>query len=154
MAAVRIPFSRRKLACTLGGLSPVMLLSLASGVSHTLSTSVSGSRAWAAALQAAGAQRLSGIQSAGAARARATLDKLMARLPNLHLSLEETAIVRAVVEFYLGLIVQWMAANRQPRPTRRPSSRRRDVQPYRRFIPVIRAHRTRIGVLLPSAVAL
>jgi hypothetical protein len=150
--AIRVPsLPRPDIVRALGGLNPVTLVPLVGSLSRAVNTGVASSRELAAALQAAGAQRLSELQSA-APRVRATLYKLTSRLPSVHLNVEEIAIVRAVIQFYLGLILQLLMAHDQPRPSARPpSSRRRDVWPHLLFVPMSRSHRTRIGVLLPPS---
>jgi hypothetical protein len=120
------------------------------GLSRTVNSGVVRSRALAAALQAAGAQRLNDLQSA-APHGRATLDKLAARLPSTHLSVEEITVIRAVIELYLGLILQRLEASDRPHPRGHLLIRRVDL-PHLFFLPANRAHRTHIGVLLlPSA---
>jgi hypothetical protein len=147
---IRVPaFPRQTVAQVLDTLNPVVLIPLMGNLSRTVNSGVVRSRALAAALQAAGAQRLSDLQSA-APRMRATLDKLAARLPSVHLSVEEITLIRAVVELYLGLVLQWLEAIDRPRPNSRELSRRIDW-PHLFFLPVHRAHRTRIGVLLPPS---
>jgi hypothetical protein len=152
--AIRVPsLSRQTIARTLDKLSPLLLVPLMSNFSHAVSSSVLSSRALASALQAAGIQRLHNLQSA-TPRVRAVLDKLASRLPNVRLNVEEIAIVRAVIEFYIGLVLQLLMANDRPRRTRRtppPSFRRRDVLTHLLFLPVRHAHRTRIGVFLPPS---
>lgn len=133
----------------LSGLNPVTLVPLASGLSRAVGSGVVRSRALAAALQAASAQRLGALQSA-APRVRATLDRLAARLPSVRLNLEEIAIVRAVIAFYLSLILQLQAADDRPRRGARSSGRRLYVLSHLLFFP-IRHSRTRIGVLLPPS---
>jgi hypothetical protein len=150
--ALRVPsLPRSDIARALGGLNPAMLVPLVGSLSRAVNTGVASSRALAAALQAAGVQRLSDLQSA-APRVRSTLDKLTFRLPSVHLNVEEIAIIRAVIEFYLGLILQLlMAHDRTQSNTRPPLGRRRDVLPHLLFVPMSRSHRTRIGVLLPPS---
>lgn len=150
--AIRVPsVSRRTIAQTLGGLSPMLLVSLTSSLAQALSSGVSSSRALAAALQAAGLQRLRGLEAA-APRVRTALDKLASRLPHVHLDIEEVAALCAVLEYYIGLILEWLNEKdrqRHPRRLAQPSIRRGPRLPHHSFIPLRRAHRTRIGVLLP-----
>lgn len=146
---IRVPSFPRQTIKVLGGLNPVMLISLVGDLSRTVNSGVVRSRALAAALQAAGAQRLNDLQSA-APHVRATLYKLTARLPSVHLSVEEITVIRAVIELYLGLILQWLAARDRPHPRGHLLSRRVDL-PHLFFLPANRAHRTRIGVLLPPS---
>jgi hypothetical protein len=146
---IRVSSFPRQTVKVLGGLNPVMLIPLMGDLSRTVNSGVVRSRALAAALQAAGAQRLNDIQSA-APRVRATLDKLAARLPSVHLSVEEITLIRAVIELYLGLILQWLEASDRPHPHGHLLSRRVDL-PHLFFLPANRAHRTRIGVLLPPS---
>jgi hypothetical protein len=145
---IRVPSFPRQTQ-VLGGLNPVMLIPLMGDLSRTVNSGVVRSRALAAALQAAGAQRLNDLQSA-APRVRATLDKLAARLPSVHLSVEEITVIRAVIELYLGLILQWLAAYDRPHTNGHLPSRRVDL-PHLFFLPTNHAHRTRIGVLLPPS---
>ncbi len=150
--AIRVPsVSRKTIAQTLGGLSPMLLISLTSSLAQALSSSVSSSRALAAALQAAGLQRLRGL-GAAAPRVRAALDKLTSRLPHVRLNLEEIAVLCAVLEYYIGLILELLnEKDRQRRPRRlaHSSVRRGQNSPHDLFILLRRTHRTRIGVLLP-----
>jgi hypothetical protein len=144
--------SRKTIAQTLDGLSPVLLVPLMSNFSQAISSGMSSSRAFAAALQAASAQRLCELQAA-APRVRSALDKLTSRLPRVRLNVEEIAIIRAVIGFYIGMVLQWLTdEHRRHRPGRaaHPFTRRRDLVPHFLFISVRRAHRTRIGVFLPS----
>ena len=151
---VRLPLvSRRTIAQTPDGLSPVLLVPLMSNFSQAISSGMSSSRAFATALQTASAQRLCELQAA-APRICVALDKLTSCLPRVHLNVEEIAIVRAVIAFYVGLVLQWLTDDHRQchsRRAARPSTRRRDVLPHFLFIPVRRAHRTRIGVFLPAS---
>jgi len=150
--AVRLAsLSHHTIAQTLDRLSPVLLVPLMSSFSQVVSSGVTTSRAFAATLQAAGAQRLCELQAA-TPRVRVALDKLTSRLPRVNLNVEEIAIVRAVIALYIGLVLQWLTDDHRQcrsRHAARPSTRRRDRVPHFLFIPVRRSHRTRIGVLLP-----
>ena len=151
--AIRVPLlPRPNIAQALSGLNPVVLIPLVGSLSRAVNTGVSSSRALAATLQAAGAQRLGSLHIQ-APNVRATLDKLTLRLPSVHLDVEEIAVARAILQFYLGLILQLLTACDRPRPGARPSIRRRDILPHWLFVPVSRSHRTRIGVLLPPNLA-
>jgi hypothetical protein len=145
--------SRQAVVQMLGRLNPLVLIALTTSLSRAVGSGMMHSRALAAALQVAGARRLSGLQSA-APRVRATLDKLTSRLPSVRLSLEEIAIVRAIIELYLSLIVRLSADDHRPRHGARPPSRRQCPWPHLLFIPVSRSHRTRIGVLLPLSLSM
>jgi|GEM_PF-6145461 len=134
----------------LDGLNPLLVIPLMDNLSRAVGSSVTRSRELAAALQAVGAQRLGGLRIA-APRVRATLGKLTSRLPSVRLSLEETAIVRAIIALCLRLIAQLLAADDRTRRNAYPSSRQRHVLPHPLFVPVSRSHRTRIGVLLPPS---
>jgi len=142
---IRVPSFPRQTVKVLGGLNPVMLVPLMGDLSRTVNSGVVRSRALAA-----GAQRLNDLQSA-APHVRATLDKLAARLPSVHLGVEEITILRAVIELYLGLFLQWLEASDRPHPNGHLPSRRVDL-PHLFFFPAHRAHRTRIRVLLPPSV--
>ena len=73
---IRVPsLPRQTVAQVLGGLNLVVLVPLMGGLSRTVNSGVVRSRALAAALQAASAQRLNDLQSA-APRVCTTLDKL------------------------------------------------------------------------------
>lgn len=135
----------------LDGLNPVLLIPLMHDVSRAVGSSVARSRELAAALQTVGAQRLGGLRLA-APRVRATLNKLSSRLPNVRLSLEEAAIVRAFIALCLRLMAQLLAADDGSRRRRLPG-RQRYLLPHPLFVPVSRSHRTRIGVLLPPNVS-
>ena len=149
---IRLPsISRKTISQTLDDLNPVLLVPLMSNFSRAVNDSVSSSRAVAAALQAASAARLQGLLVA-APRVRAALDKLTVRLPHVRLNVEEVAIIRAVIGYYIALILQLLNRDRcqhRRRRNTRPCVRRRDVLPHYLFILVCRAHHTRIGVLLP-----
>ena len=149
---VRLPsISRKTISQTLDGLYPVLLVPLMSNFSRAVNDSVSSSRALAAALQAASAARLQDLQVA-APRVRAALDKLTVCLPHVRLNVEEVAIIRAIIGYYIALILQFLNRDHSQRRLHRVSRslvRRRDVGPHYLFIPVCRAHRTQIGVLLP-----
>jgi len=148
---VRIPsLPRPNIAQALSGLNPVALIALANSLSHAVNTGVSGTCALAAALQAAGAQRLGSLH-VRAPNVRAALDKLASHLPNVRLNVEEIAIVCAVIQFYLGLILQLLAAEKRSRHNLYlPGRLQRPVTPHFWFIHTPRSHRTCIGVLLPS----
>ncbi len=149
---IRLPsVSRETITQTLDGLNPVLLVPLMSYFSRAINDGVSSSRALAAALQAASAARLQDLQVA-APRVRTAFNKLTVRLPHVRLDVEEVAIIRAIIGYYIALILQFLNRDHSQRRLRRFSRslvRRRAVGPHYLFIPACRAHRTRIGVLLP-----
>jgi len=85
IVAMQIPaLSRQMIIQALGGLTPVMLVSLKSDLSRTVNSGVAGTRALAASWQAEGAQRLCDLHSK-VPRVSIKLGKVI-RLPNFRLN--------------------------------------------------------------------
>jgi len=123
---------RRKVTLdALAGLQPLLLLQMLGGVSQTVSTSVSRSRALARTLLLNGQERLRDLV-ASAPRLRLPLERVLAsrHADDAERTPEETA-AQALLELCLGLLLQWMAEH-----THRPcnggvlSRRQRLIPPH------------------------
>nr|HID12498.1 hypothetical protein [Anaerolineae bacterium] len=123
---------RRKVTLeALAGLQPLLLLQMLVGVSQTVNSSVSRSRALARTMLLSGQQRLR---------------DLLAAAPRLHLPVEqvleicrsndeehvpEEMAAQALLELCLGLMLQWMAEGaRQPYTIVMPSRRQWVLSSY------------------------
>jgi hypothetical protein len=120
MAAISVRHSLpyQAAAQALSSVDPAVVLRLLVGLSGTVNAGVSRSHSMARALIVCGSQRLRGLRI-NAPRLRlpaVDLSRVLAAAPNLHRSAEETAFVLAVLELYIGLLLQMLAeqASRLP----------------------------------------
>jgi hypothetical protein len=121
---------RRKVTLeALNNLQPILLLQMLMGISQTVNSSVSRSRALARTLLLSGQQRL---------------NDLLAAAPRLHLPVEwglaschsgdadrkpEEAAAQALLELCLGLMLQWMAEDDHRHCTTVMPSRQQQILP-------------------------
>ena len=148
---------RRKVTIeTLTALQPLLLLQMLLGVSQTVNSSVSRSRALARTLLLNGQQRLRDLL-AGAPRLHLPVERLLefCHASDAERNPEETA-AQALLELCLGLMLQWMAEDdRRHRSPVTPSSQQRTMPSY--FIscplsfPLSRPLRTRSCPHIPLA---
>lgn len=112
MAAILVRHSLpyKAAAQALSSIDPAVVLRLLVGLSGTVNAGVVRSHSMACALILSGSQRLRGLRiSAPRLRLPAVdLSRVLAAAPNFHRSAEETAFILAVLEMYIGLLLQML----------------------------------------------